>query len=135
MDHYGDALALGVEAMDSEHHRLAMLFKEFAAAIQEEGSSERACTIMQEALALANEHFEHEEELMAATAYPAAEEEKFHHRNLRLQITTLVGDTLSMPACNQVVLENLVVIERLLVDHINGPDRDLAVYLNAHGIH
>ena len=121
--------------MDSEHYRLAALFKEFKTAIQEDASPDRASEIAQQALILTNEHFEHEEELMAATAYPAAEEEKFHHRNLRLQITTLVGDTLTMPACNQVMLENFAVMERLLFDHINGPDRDLAVYLNAHGIH
>ena len=135
MDHYSDGIALGVAAMDSEHHRLAALFQDFATAIQEDATSDRAQDIVQEALALANEHFAHEEELMAATAYPAAEDEKFHHRNLRLQITTLVGDTLAMPGCNQVVLENLAMIKRLLVEHINGPDRDLAVYLNAQGIH
>jgi len=134
MDYDGDGLALGVATMDSEHHQLATLFQDFAIAIQEDATSDRAWDIVQAALALANEHFAHEEELMAKTAYPAAEDEKFHHRNLRLQITTLVGDTLAMPGCKQVVLENLATIKRLLVEHINGPDRDLAVYLNAQGI-
>jgi hemerythrin-like metal-binding protein len=134
MDSYGDPFALGVESMDTEHRRLATLFSQFTAAIQEDETPDRARDIVQEALALANEHFAHEEEMMAATAYPATEEEKFHHRNLRLQITTLVGDTLSMPACSQVMLENLAEMERLLFEHINGPDRDLAAYLNAQGI-
>ena len=134
MDRYGDALALGVESMDSEHRCLAALFDEFKAAMNEEDSLERAQEIVEKALALANEHFEHEEDLMVRTAYPAIEEEKFHHRNLRLQFTTLVGDALNNGASDPVTQEHVALMQQLLTEHIAGPDRDLANYLIAHGI-
>ena len=134
MDRYGDALALGVESMDNEHRCLAALFVEFAAAMKEEDAHERAQEIVEKALALANEHFEHEEELMVRTAYPAIEEEKFHHRNLRLQLTTLVGDALNNGVNDPVTLEHIDIMQHLLIEHIAGPDRDLANYLIAHGI-
>ena len=134
MDRYGDTLVLGVESMDNEHRCLAALFDEFATAMNEEDALERAKAIVEKALALANEHFEHEEELMVRAAYPAIEEEKFHHRNLRLQFTTLVGDALNNGVSDPVSLEHVAVMQRLLTEHIMGPDRDLANYLIAHGI-
>lgn len=134
MDRYGDALVLGVESMDNEHRRLAALFEEFTAAMKQEDAHERAQEIVEKALALANEHFEHEEEMMVRTAYPAIEEEKFNHRNLRLQFTTLVGDALNNGASDPVTLEHVDLLHQLLVEHIIGPDRDLANYLIAHGI-
>ncbi len=133
MDRYGDAFALGVDSMDSEHRHLATLFDDFVTCLKEEGPRDRACTIVQEALAAANAHFDHEEEMMVAAAYPAVEEEKLQHRMLRLKLTTLVGDALNMGVCDPVTLENLATMQNLLIEHIIGPDRDLANYLIAHG--
>jgi len=135
MDRYDDALALGVEAMDSEHRRLAALFEQFSTCFREEGSLEHAQSLVQQALSLANEHFEHEEALMVQYAYPAIEDEKRNHRALRLRITTLASTTMAMPAKDQVTLENLADMERQLYEHITGPDRELANYLIAHGVH
>jgi len=132
MDRSNDSLMLGVESMDSEHCRLAALFEEFAACVRDDTG--RARQIVQDALVLTNEHFAHEEQLMAEHAYPGAEEEKFQHRNLRLKLTTLVSTTLAMPANDSVTLENLADMERMLVEHIIGPDRALADYLIARGV-
>jgi hemerythrin-like metal-binding protein len=134
MDRYGDALALGVESMDTEHHRLAALFEEFADCITEGAPPERLGEIVENALMLANEHFEHEEELAARAGYPKLDEEKFHHRNMRLQITTLIGDTLSNRTPNPMTLDNLATIQRIFCEHIAGPDRELAEYLIANGL-
>ncbi len=133
MDRYGDALVLGVDTMDNEHRQLAALFVEFAAAMKKEDAHQRAKAIVEKALALTNEHFEHEEELMVQTAYPAIEDEKFHHRNLRLKLTTLVGDALNNGVSDPVTMRNLGVMQKLLFAHIDGPDRQLANYLIARG--
>ena len=134
MDRYGDVLTLGVASMDNEHRCLAALFVEFADAMKEEDARERAQEIVEKALALTNEHFEHEEELMVQTAYPAIEDEKFHHRNLRLKLTTLVGDALNNGVNDPVTMQNLGVMQQLLFEHIDGPDRELANYLIARGL-
>lgn len=134
MDRYGDALSLGVKSMDDEHHRLAVLFDEFAACVRENHDPGRTLEVVQAALAQANEHFENEEKLMAANHYPGIDEEKRNHRNLRMQLTTLVGDTLSVPGDNPATQENLATMQRLLFEHITGPDREVASYLIARGV-
>jgi hemerythrin len=134
MDRYGDALTLGVEAMDHEHRRLAAMFERFSACIRDESLLDQAQRLVQQALDLANEHFEHEEALMVRYAYPAIEDEKRNHRNLRLRFTTLVSTTMAMPANDQMTLEYLADMERLLFEHITGPDRELATYLIARGV-
>lgn len=135
MDRHGDTLVLDVAQIDCEHRKLADLFEQFAEAIKDRRSPDRAQTIVREALAVANEHFEHEEALMEQTNYPEIEDERFHHRNLRLQMTTLVSDALSMAGGGQIVLDSLARMQRLLVEHISGPDRDLANYLHARNMH
>ena len=134
MDRFEDSLARGVPSMDAEHLHLVTLFEEFAACIKKRSMYERAQQIVQEALVATNEHFEHEEAMMARIGYPGLDEEKFQHRNLRLKLTTLVGDSLNSGACDPVTLENLDDMRRLLREHIQGPDRELAEYLIAHGI-
>jgi hemerythrin len=134
MDRNGDGLALGVESMDTEHRRLAALFEEFADCITGNAPPERTQQIVQDALALANEHFEHEEELAVRAGYPKLDEEQFHHRNMRMQFTTLVGDTLCNPANDPMTLDNLATMQKILYEHITGPDRELAEYLKQRGI-
>ncbi len=127
-----DLFNLGVGKMDIEHRALSELFDEFARCIRE--SPQNADGIVQRAIALANAHFEHEEELIARTNYPNAEDHKLRHRNLRLQLTTLVGDTLGYENHNPVTLENLDIMRSLLEEHIDGPDRALAAHVKAFGV-
>jgi hemerythrin len=124
---------LGIESMDNEHRELIRLFDEFASCIRDGNSTERAHMIVSEAMQCANAHFEHEEQIAEQANFPQIEEERFQHRNLRLQFTTLVGDTVSNKFCDPVTLEHLKVMRALLDEHICGPDKDLANYLKAAG--
>lgn len=127
----GQASTLGIECLDREHLELRQLFDEFAEAIMGESSVEQAREIVQRAITAANHHFEHEEEIAAQANYPKIDEEKFHHRHLRLQITTLAGDTLNFKCHDPVTRGNLAAIRSLLDEHIAGPDKDLADYLRS----
>lgn len=135
MDRY-DALALGIQSIDAEHHHLIELFNAFLACLKEEGLGERARAIVEEALTATNEHFEHEEQLMAETGYPGVEEEEFEHRLLRLHLTTLVGDVINTGAghCDRGTLDHLDTMRRLFSEHIAGADRKFAEYLIANEI-
>lgn len=128
-----EMLELGIESMDSEHRELTRLFDEFDECIRGDGSAEQAHDIVRKAIKAGNDHFEHEEAIAAEVDYPGIEEEKFQHRNLRLQFTTLVGDTVNFKSHDPVTLEHLAVMRSLLEEHIAGPDRDLADYLKARG--
>ena len=135
MDRTEDPFTLGVASMDAEHRRLADLFEAFRANLKQEGITERTRAIVAEALATANAHFEAEEALMIAHDYPGLDEEQMNHRNLRLQLTTLVGDTVTSGMYDAITEEHLATMERLLFEHINGPDRTLAHFLNVRGVH
>ncbi len=121
--------SLGIEWMDDEHRELARLIDEFARCIKG-GEIDRANVVVGEAITCANAHFEHEEEVAAQANYPKIDDEKFEHRNLRLQFTTLVGDIKSRDA---IALEHLIAMRKLLEEHIAGPDRQLADFLKAGG--
>lgn len=134
MDRYADVLSLGVKTMDDEHRRLAALFDEFVAALKDGAPRERVNTIVEQALAATNEHFDSEERLMEKAAYPEIEEEKRQHRMLRMKLTTFVGDVLNAGTCDPITMENVGTMQKLLYDHMDGPDRDLANYLIPRGI-
>jgi len=127
-------VTLGVALMDREHLQLVALFDAFEQCFDNNTQLEEAERLAGEALTLANTHFEHEEALMAETRYPGIAEHKFHHRNLRLQFTTLVDDTLAnILRHDPVTLEHLDVMRRLLHEHILGPDTALAAHLKTVG--
>jgi hemerythrin-like metal-binding protein len=121
--------------MDREHIQLAAMFDAFEQCFHNRTPLENAEALVEEALRLGNSHFEHEEALMEQAAYPGIAEHKFHHRHLRLSITTLVGDTLAhLRTHDPVTLEHLDVMRRLLHEHIAGPDTVLATYLKTVGV-
>ena len=127
-------VALGVESIDAQHQELVDLFDQFAHCIKTDASMEMVQGIVERAIACANAHFEHEEELIAHTNYPHAEDHKFRHRHMRMEIAALAGDVMAINAHDLVNLQNLDDIQSLLMDHINGPDRQLVTYLKAAGI-
>jgi hemerythrin-like metal-binding protein len=126
------SLELGIKWLDSEHAELAQLLEEFSSCIKQGGSAARAHRIVDAAIRCANAHFEHEEVVAEQLNYPKIEDEKFNHRNMRLQFTTLVGDT-GGEYCDPVTLEHLEAMRALLEEHILGPDKDLAEFLKAAG--
>lgn len=123
---------LGIKWLDAEHAELVRLFDEFASCIKAGGSAARAHRVVDEAIRCANAHFEHEEIVAAQLNYPKIEDEKFNHRKMRLQFTTLVGDT-SGEYCDPVTLEHLEAMYALLEEHILGPDKELAEFLKTAG--
>ena len=128
-----DTCDLGISSIDAEHQELVRLFDAFASCVKGASPAEELHGIVQQAMSIANEHFAHEERLCDETGYPQTEDHKFRHRHLRLQLTTLVGDTLGMGARDPVTIDHLFEMHRLLHDHIDGPDRELAEHLKRVG--
>ncbi len=126
-------LDLGIDSIDAEHRDLVRLFDAFARAIKTGAPIEQAHAIVAEALAVANAHFEHEEELAEETGYPLLEDHKFRHRHMRMQIASLVGDAMRIDTDDPVTLQNLYAMRRMVEEHIEGPDRELAEHLKAAG--
>jgi hemerythrin-like metal-binding protein len=127
-------LALGVASIDAQHHELIDLFDQFDRAIKLNSPLERVQAIFSRAITRANAHFEFEEELIARTHYPKAEEHKFQHRHMRIEFTTLAGSTMAILTSDPVALQQLKDMRTRLVEHIVGPDRELVDHLKAAGI-
>jgi hypothetical protein len=53
---------------------------------------------------------------------------------LRMEFTTLVGDAMAIKSHDPVALQQLKVMRALLLEHITGPDRELASHLKAAGV-
>jgi hemerythrin len=134
MDRQADTPTLGVTAIDREHHALLSLLAKFVAFLKAEVDAEIALAVLREAMTAGNAHMEHEEELMAEAGYPKVEEHKRSHRTARLTYTTLMSDILAFRAHDPALLEQSAQIEKLLLQHIGGPDRDFAEYLKARGV-
>jgi hemerythrin-like metal-binding protein len=128
-------IAQGIESLDTEHQELADLFDRFERCIKTDVPLNELQAVVEEAIAKANAHFEHEEALIAASHYPKADEHKFLHRRMRTEFTTLVGGALNFNAHDPVSLRQLETMRAMLVEHIQGPDRELSIYLKAAGLH
>ena len=127
-------VALGIDSIDEQHQELVDLFAEFGNCIKTDAPLEMVDRIVQKAIACANAHFEHEEELIARTSYPHADDHKFRHRHIRMEFNTLAGDAVAIKAHDPVTLQHLEDMHALLMDHITGPDRVLVEFLKAAGI-
>ena len=127
-------IALGIATIDAQHEELVGLFRQFASAIENDAPLEAIEAVMQRAIACANAHFETEEELIARTGYPHAEDHKFQHRHIRIEFTTLAGDAVAAKGHDPITLEDLADMQAILMEHITGPDRQLAAHLKAAGI-
>jgi hemerythrin len=127
-------IAHGIASLDAQHQELADLFDAFDRCIKTDAPFAELQAVVEAALAKANAHFEHEEELMAASHYPKAEEHRFLHRRLRTEFTTLVGDALNFKVHDPVSLRQLETMRAMLEEHILGPDAELAAYLKDAGV-
>jgi len=127
-------VALGIASIDAQHQELVDLFNEFDHCIKTDASQEIVDSIVQRAIACANAHFEHEEDLIARTGYPGADDHKFRHRHMRMEFATLVGDAVAIKAHDPVTLLHLKDMRAILMDHIAGPDRELVAFLKTAGV-
>jgi hemerythrin-like metal-binding protein len=128
-------IALGIESLDTQHQELAALFDRFERCLKNEVPLTELQAVVKEAIAKANAHFEHEEALIAASHYPKAEEHQFLHRRMRTEFSTLVGGAVNFRANDPVSLRQLETMRAMLMEHIQGPDRELAAHLKAAGMH
>lgn len=135
MECQDDINSLGVPAIDSEHLQLSSLFAEYVACIRDAAPRDVILAVLRAAVSFANDHMQHEECLMAETEYPARNAHMLQHRQMRLQTTTLMSDASAVMLKDPVTLRHLIELQKILSDHINGPDRQMAAHLRQRGVH
>jgi hemerythrin-like metal-binding protein len=120
------AHALGVQEIDQQHAQLGALLNVLAAALQE---GEDHTAALREIVRFAEFHFAAEERLMAAHQCDGAAAHRDAHRRLLEEIRAFRPD-----ADGASVGVALRYLQEWLLQHVNGPDRELAEALRARGV-
>ena len=118
---------IGVATIDAEHRRLVDLandFNETRAEIDRPGNGVKMLTQL---IAYAEEHFQHEEQLMRESSYPRLDKHQAQHSGYFTNIFAAnKAIALNPAAANTVVLK---VLKQWLLVHVLREDMDFADFL------
>ena len=129
---WNESLRLGVEAIDSEHETLLAMLNGVLEAGDEAPTAQDGAEFIDRLLALAVDHFRHEEELMVRLGYPELESHRRAHVKLREQARFLkkVLEGEENPALVRVELAGF--LSEWLSDHLEGMELLLLPYIQHH---
>jgi hemerythrin len=125
--HWQDDYLTGDTRIDQEHKILFDMVNDLHAAIQTSASATRLKAMMQTMADHTAEHFQHEEALMQAHAYPGYGRHKQVHDNLLEKVSRLLPQ-FDRPA--PVLSDNLTeFLTEWLAHHIRGEDQNMIEFL------
>ena len=105
-----EKFSVGVPAMDQEHQRIIQMINTLQNHFALAGSMETAAELLSQMTQYAQDHFRHEEQLLASHSYPRLLEQRAQHAGYRrknvalCQVTRL--DIAGMPAVLHTFLRN-----------------------------
>jgi len=80
--HWSEEFITGIDSIDDQHHRLVDLINKFEEAGRRGRSPRVISEILNQLVGYTQEHFAHEEKLMADSGFPGAREHMDRHRRL-----------------------------------------------------
>lgn len=83
---------IGIAAIDGEHRHMIELINRINDLLCDKNQTEAAWKTLDELLHVTQEHFVHEEQLMARNGYPAMPDHVEEHHKLLEQIRNLIGE-------------------------------------------
>ena len=119
--------AVGVAQIDAEHHGLFDLVNEFHDTYAHGDSRRKAAQVLNRLVAYAEEHFQHEEQLMGESGYPLLDQQKELHSELVASIFA-INERLAADTA-RASTEILPFIKNWLVEHIVKNDMDIGEFL------
>ena len=128
-----DSYKVGIDTIDAQHQHLFEIADTLYAAITSDTPPTKGAvkTLLDQCADYVKLHFSHEEDLMAATTYPASAGHKSAHITFTTAVMNVVKDFM---AGKEIDLEELYAfIADWLVEHIIRVDRSLGTYLNKCG--
>jgi len=126
---WGSHYHLGIEQIDEEHERLALLLNELYLNHRNEEPRSLLGRGLREFIAANAEHFAAEEELMLRIDYPKAPDHKAEHERLARQVTEFQAD---FEAGRSQLTESMMLdLKDWLRDHMLVSDRRLGEFLRA----
>ena len=128
-----DSYKVGIDTIDAQHQHLFEIADTLYAAITSDTPPTKGAVkaLLDQCADYVKLHFSHEEDLMAATTYPASAGHKSAHITFTTAVMNVVKD---FTAGKEIDLEELYAfIADWLVEHIIRVDRSLGTYLNKCG--
>ena len=129
---WSDRYAVGVEIIDRQHQKLFRLIDQLARGIQAGNSDATLMAVFDELADYTKTHFETEQRLMAAAAYPESPAHVAQHRELEGSLADLVEK--ARRGEPWVSLETMNFLRHWLYHHIDDTDRQLAAFLKTREI-
>lgn len=127
MIEWHDSLLVGFEPMDAEHKTLVRLIGELYGKLKAGNGRDSVEDTLFELADHVAAHFNHENELMIASGYPARADHLFEHRILIGQLDTVL-DSIDLIR-DDALLDALAFVERWFTDHVHDADAKLGAFL------
>lgn len=131
---WSDYYRVGVDAIDTEHEKLAMMINHIHDDLYGGIVEDKLETHFAALADFAARHFAHEESLFERTQYPDAESHRELHEDLRQRFDTFQESRHKAGEPNVLLAAELAFLRYWLLDHIDKEDRRACAYLNQHGI-
>lgn len=127
---WSERYSVGVQQFDADHRHLLQLAHELVNARLNGPLPTPPGDVLDDLIACAQEHFAHEERLLAATAYPHLEHHRREHRRLLTEIEAYQADF----SAGRVAAED---VARFVADwifvHMTEEDQHYREHLNGRG--
>ncbi len=126
-----DSFAVGVAEIDEQHRRLIAAINDFYTALHYERSQEALAKLLKFLIDYIAMHFKTEEALMARHGYPGLAAHKEQH----LAFTARVSQMAERYVSGKLLLSIEVTrfLRQWLSEHILHTDKELGLFLTAHG--
>jgi hemerythrin len=123
-----DSYKLGIRTVDSDHRTLFELVNNFERSVRLKESAAQVALTLDALEKYVAEHFAREEKYLAAAKYPALDDHKNLHRDLKQDILDYKNDYLDMPEEFDTD-EFLKFLSDWLKDHIQSEDQAYVPYV------
>jgi len=122
-----DSLLVGFEPIDAEHKTLVRLIGELYGKLKAGGARAAVEDALFDLADHVAAHFNHENDLMIGSGYPARADHLFEHRILIDQLDTVL-DNIDLIQ-DEALLDALAFVERWFADHVHDADAKLGAFL------
>jgi hemerythrin len=126
-----DRYAVGVTEIDEQHRRLIAAINDFYTGLQYDRSREALTKLLRFLIDYIDMHFKTEEVFMERHAYPGFAEHKRQHQGFVSRVSQMAERYLSGNLL--LSLEVTRFLRQWLTEHILGTDKELGLFLTAHG--
>jgi len=131
---WNEKMSVSVASLDDDHKKLVTMLNQLFDAINSGHGREALGKILDDLIAYAKMHFNHEETMFARTSYPDMVAHKQEHDKFTQQVLE-VQKKYKNGGSGTLSLEVMNFLKNWLVEHIQGNDKKYGPYLNSKGIH